>query len=60
MTDDEGLMLGDVDPEWMTDGGGVSGEQSDPDFDEGGRQWDTTCYSQQNQSPEDFIGGGCP
>ena len=59
MSGDE-ILLGDFDPEWMSDGGGITGGNDDFDMDEGGRQWDTTCYSQQNQAPEDFIGGACP
>jgi hypothetical protein len=61
--DDDGVLLGQVDPSWMTDGGGISGEQSDPDFSDD-TQWPTEAWSRMNDERDDLpppppAAGGC-
>lgn len=55
MNEGEGVNLGDYEPSWMTDGGGISGEQNQPDLDDY-TPWDTTAWSRDNQQ-DDFTGG---
>ncbi len=69
--DDQGPILSNFDPSWMRDGGGVSGDQNNPDnssYDtwdiyagtidqQSGDSWSTKVTSDQNQAPEDFISG---
>lgn len=56
---DEGINIGDVDPQWMRDGYGITGDQGDP-VDDDYTQWDTRAWSRDDQK-EDFtgaVGGG--
>lgn len=55
MNDNE-VLLADVEPSWLEDGLGLSGEQTDPDLGDD-TQWETRAWSAQNQAPEDFING---
>ncbi len=50
----QGPTLGDFDPSWMNDGGGVQGEQSDPDFSSQTQWQAATAYSGDHPS-EDFY-----
>lgn len=52
---DEGINLGDTDPQWMRDGYGITGEQGDP-VDDDYTQWDTRAWSRNTQE-QDFTGG---
>ncbi len=69
------MDISDIEPSWSQDGGGLSGEQNDPDLSIGttwdiyagtidqqsGDSWSTKVISRQNQAPEDPTpaGGGC-
>ncbi len=54
-----GPNLNEFSPSWMEDGGGISGEQNDPDFSDN-LQWDTTAWSRVEDQPEGSGGtGGC-
>lgn len=55
--DDQGPNVSDFNPSWMEDGGGISGEQGEPNFDSN-TGWDTNAWSRQNDSPEDFSPAG--
>ncbi len=55
------MNLSNFEPSWMEDGLGVGDEQGEVNADDN-TQWDTTAWSRQNDSPEDFINGpptGC-
>lgn len=53
----DGITLDSVDPSWMEDGLGISGDQ--PDYlDEDLQDWDTNAWSDNSQATEDFVGGG--
>lgn len=56
-SDDANPNVDEFDPSWMGDGGGIQGEQTDPDWSEDA-QWDTRATSEDNIIPEDFIGAG--
>lgn len=45
--EDQGPNLGDFNPSWMEDGGGIYGEQTEPDFSNN-QVWDTNAWSRQN------------
>ena len=59
-SDDANPNVDEFDPSWMGDGGGIQGEQTDPDWSEDA-QWDTRATSEDNIIPEDFTGanGDC-
>ncbi len=49
----QGPTLGDFDPSWMNDGGGLEGEQNYPSFDNQSQWQAATAYSGDHPS-EDF------
>ncbi len=53
-----GPTMNEFNPSWMEDGGGISGEQNDPDFSDN-MQWDTNAWSRVEDNPDEFGGGGC-
>lgn len=55
---DEGINIGNVDPGWMSDGGGIQGEPSDP-IDDDYTQWDTRAWSRDQQSQDDVAVPTC-
>jgi hypothetical protein len=49
----EGLILGDVDPSWIEQGGDLRGDQSDPDFSDY-TDWPTEAWSRMNDERDDL------
>ena len=49
--------LGDFNPSWMEDGGGISGEQGEPELDDY-TQWDTLALSQGADDTQDLSSSG--
>ncbi len=47
--------VSDFNPSWMEDGGGIIGEQTEPDFSSN-QAWDTNAWSRQNDGPQDDTG----
>ncbi len=60
--DYQGPTLNEFNPSWMEDGGGITGEQGEPNFDSN-QGWDTNAWSRENYAGEDFSpaggAGGC-
>lgn len=56
--DEYGPNLSDFNPSWMEDGGGITGEQGEPNFDSNAA-WDTRAWSRVEDQPEGNSGSPC-